>query len=350
MRGWLVMLGSALLLSAGAATAAAVPGPARLPKTFLPSALSFWSTESGIIAGVDPSANRVYLATTSDAGRTWRVRLRIPEGALYVADVFVATSSRGRGWLTVETCLRQGGYPFGRCRIRAVETVDGGARWTAGGPQSVSFSFAGRDGWAIVARGAGLLQARLYRLTATGGGLRLRRARVAAPCSGDLNGEGPALGAVAAFGGRQALLVCTGPQGTLASAVTVQPKHFYATSDGGRTWHAVLTVPPSATASGLGLGALLGMTFLPDGRGWLWSARGGLYATRDWGRSWTLDHLVQEREVEEALSVSFVDDRTGYALLQGAPHGPYIRLMRTRDGGRHWTQVGGFTPAAAGHS
>lgn len=344
MRNFLPLIGCALLLASGQATVAAASRTGRLPQTFLPSAISFWSARSGIMAGVASATNTVYLAATSDAGRTWQVRLRIAQGARYVAAVFVDTSYHGRGWLTVETCVRKGGFPYGNCAIQAMQTDDGGRDWSFGGPRSVSFAVVGGQGFALVAHGPGLMQTRLYRLTTAAGGRGLRLARVSAPCLGDARGAAPSLAAVASLGGARALLVCAGAQRTLASAVTVQAKYFFATSDGGRTWHAVLSVPARAAAPGLGVGAVQGVTFLPGGRGWLWSFRGGLYATRDGGRTWTRGRLVTELEVEEPLSVSFVDDRTGYALLQGTPKGPYVSLMRTEDGGAAWTEIGGWTP------
>ncbi len=344
MRKLMPLLGCALFVLGGCG--AAVPQASTLPKDFLPSAISFWTARSGIMTGVNGATNTVYLAATSDGGRTWRVRLRLPERRLYVADPFVDTSSSGRGWFTFETCVRSGGYPFTDCTIHALQTGDGGAHWKQGGPRSTSFSFVGRSGWAIAPYRSNPLNVRLYRLTAASRGPELMQAQVSAPCSGDALGSSPSLGGVASLGGQKALLVCVGQEMTLLSAVTVQAKYFYETSDGGKTWDHILTVPASVSGSVLSSGAFQGMTFLPGSRGWLWSSRGGLYGSDDGGRNWIVTPLVRELEVEEPLSVSFAGARIGYALLQGRPGGPYISLMQTRDGGATWTAVGGWTPPA----
>ena len=177
-RLWL-LLGCALLLTAGCAAGSARPRTARLPKDFLPDAVAFWSTSAGITSGVDPSTNTVYLAGTSDGGRTWQVRLRLPEQGLFVAGTFVATAGPGHGWLTFETCVASGGYPFDGCRVHAMRTLDGGAHWAAGGPQSVLYSFVGRQGWAIVPQGGRQV---LERMTAAKSGPGLKATRVPAPC------------------------------------------------------------------------------------------------------------------------------------------------------------------------
>jgi photosystem II stability/assembly factor-like uncharacterized protein len=152
------------------------------------------------------------------------------------------------------------------------------------------------------------------------------------------------LGAVAALGGEDALLVCVGQSRALPSAVRVQAKYFYKTADGGRSWTRILTVPASLNGSALANGAVVGVVFRPDGRGWLWANAGGLYASDDGGRNWTATALVQELELEEPLSASFVGDGTGYALLELKPGAPYISLMETTDGGRTWKGVNGWAP------
>lgn len=347
MRRLFALLGFALFLLTGCAaysTPASASGS--LPKDFLPQAISFWSARSGVMSGVDGVTNTVYLAATADGGRTWTVRLHFPEKNLFTGGTFVTTADHGRGWFTYETCIKTGGYPYADCSIHAMQTINGGENWVRGGPQSLSFSFIGRQGWAIVPRGIRFSMASLYRLTAASSGTNLHRTQVAAPCTNQ------ALGEVASLGGRRAVLVCLGQWGMRPPETTTQAKAFYETTDGGRTWNKILSVPSTATRSVGGLSAAGvpdGLTFLPGGHGWLWEFRDALYATSDGGKTWTFAPLVTDLELEEALSVSFVTDRIGYALLQLRPGGPLVSLMETTNGGGTWHPVTGWTPPPARH-
>lgn len=347
MRGLPIVAALGLLL-AGCGAAAPRPAPVSLPPGFLPSGIAFWSREAGILAGFSAGNGTVYLAETRDGGRTLRVRLRLRERARPVEDVAVAGTGGGRGWLTVETCSGSGGYPYAGCSVNALGTVDGGERWTAGGPRSLSFSFAGRQGWALMPYGPRLLGERLERLLADVRDPGVRATPVPSPCGRQTGGAEPSLGAVAALGASGAALVCAGTPATLPSAVQVQAKAVLVTRDGGRTWRRLAAVQAGLSDSAdLGVGTVAGLEMLPGGRGWLWSWRGGLYATRDGGRSWRPNPLVGQFEVTEALAVSFVDERTGFALVQGASRAPYLELMVTLDGGRTWSRVSAWNAKAA---
>ena len=339
------------LLLAGCGAAAPRAAPIPLPPGFLPSGIAFWSREAGILAGFAAGNGTVYLAETRDGGRTWRVRLRLREGAQSIENVAVAAAGARRDWLTVETCRGSGGYPDSGCSVHALGTVDGGEHWTAGGPRSLTFSFAGRQGWALMPYGPRLLGERLERLSADVRDPGVRATPVPSPCGRQTGGAEPYLAAVAALGNGGAALACAGTPAALPSAVEVQAKALFETRDGGSTWTRLAAVQagPSDSA-GLGVGTVAGLEMLPGGRGWLWSWRGGLYATRDGGRSWRPNPLVAQFGVTEALGVSFVDEHTGFALVQGAPRAPYLELMVTRDGGLTWSRVGAWNAKAAGTS
>jgi photosystem II stability/assembly factor-like uncharacterized protein len=119
-----------------------------------------------------------------------------------------------------------------------------------------------------------------------------------------------------------------------------QLKRFLSTTDGGRSWHVRSTALPLVPNVGRGLsisGYPRGVSFVADGSGWLWHARGALLATETGGRGWS-DVGLTEPETVEALSAVRLDKRQGFVLLQNGRKGGW-ELVRTRDGGRKWSTV-----------
>lgn len=100
------------------------------------------------------------------------------------------------------------------------------------------------------------------------------------------------------------------------------------TTDGGRSWQ------PLYTALG---GAFLSVQFVSPEQGWLTNTHGELFRSSDGGRSWA------PANVQCIDWVSFVDARNGYGLC-GFPRNPGPgmsgkSLLRTEDGGEHWSVV-----------
>lgn len=340
-----------LLFVTGCAPPKPAPPPAShtFPKNFLAQAISFWSAEDGVVSGSSwaGSTDTVVVATTTDGGRVWTIRLRLSVPS-FVGGTFVTSSVPQRGWVTYETCIKKDGYPYRNCTIHALETTDGGRTWVYGGPKSQAFSFVGGTGWAIIPSGAYFAREGLYRLTLARSG-RLKETYTATPCTGQLLGPGQTPAAVAAMGPRRAVLLCYGSERPMEPQGFAQAKAIYTTKDSGRTWVKVLGVPVDATKPVGGLsaaGLAYGVTFLPDGHGWLWPPQGALYSTKDGGRTWAFANLPSQLVLEVTDSASFVNDRVGYALVQDLGS---FALMVTKDGGETWTQLRDWGRKPAGH-
>jgi photosystem II stability/assembly factor-like uncharacterized protein len=120
------------------------------------------------------------------------------------------------------------------------------------------------------------------------------------------------------------------------------------TSDGGLTWRRqpVRGLEPAPAANPQGPD-ISDVAAVGADHAWLvlGGAEGFIYATDDGGRHWR-----RQRYVKPALAlITFADDRHGWAAFNG--------VMRTTDGGEHWTQVfpsgsttvGGLTCTDARH-
>lgn len=320
-RTWgLVGIMVALLLS-GCGSAART-----LPAGFEPSGIAFWSENAGMMAGSAGCPHcQVIVATTTDGGKSWTVRLHIDAGSTQQLP-FVTATLPGRGWVTFHNCTVAGAS----CPTEVFATSDRGKTWPGTGPQSFAFSFQGQDGWAIMpGTGFGATKSILFRGHVSASGASLDGTGVSTPCGSEM------LASVAALGPKSAVLLCVGEPG-----VGMQAKDLYTTTDGGKTWSHILSVPFGARNLVHGLGAngyASGMNFLPDGHGWLWEARGWLLTTLDEGRNWSQVKVAQPDSVE-ARGVSFVSNDVGYVLLQNELHFSMEHVM-TRDGGVTWHRV-----------
>jgi photosystem II stability/assembly factor-like uncharacterized protein len=110
------------------------------------------------------------------------------------------------------------------------------------------------------------------------------------------------------------------------------------------TWRArtmVLPTQPSLSLrSGLGTyGYLRGISFTPDGEGWLIENRGSFYSTTDGGSTWTEHVGFQRPETAFGSSVWRITDAVGYALVM-RPRRMVLHVSWT--GGRYWSEVASF--------
>jgi len=139
-------------------------------------------------------------------------------------------------------------------------------------------------------------------------------------------------------------LLCTGVGGA-----GNENRAILETTDGGQIWTTVAEASLGGqSSSGLTTsGYPTGLSFLPDGHGWMWADRAvGIEATTDGGRSWHVVGTVPNGASTSIGSVAFVSDTTGFALLtNGDEQG--TQLIGTLDGGRTWRVVSSWSSVAS---
>lgn len=260
---------------------------------------SGWLLAVDVRGGLRPGwVRHAELDWTRDGGRTWH--WTIPDGCC--GQVSFLTPSRG--WF------------LGRSQLFA--TSDGGSTWTRAARTPFSYGTPtfvdARHGVAVVPKTG------LYRTA--DGGRRWRAVRLA--------GRPDVLPNVAAFGKR---LVVPAERAAPDPRLVV-----YVSEDGGATWQAR---PAPAWWTPL-IGSNDASEF-SAASSTVWFAAGWrkLAVSTDAGRSW--------RQVRVDLpprwtiaGISFTSPRTGWAIFQqsGAAAARRSVLMRTTDGGRHWTAAG----------
>ena len=113
------------------------------------------------------------------------------------------------------------------------------------------------------------------------------------------------------------------------------PNAFYASDDGGKHWR--LRMPPR--------GKRLPTSFTAGSpRMWALSAAHDLSVTHDGGQSWRKIQLHGLPARVSIQKIVFSSSRIGWALL-GPHYGDYATsLVRTTDGGLHWTSAGPRLP------
>jgi hypothetical protein len=285
-----------------------------------PVSVAFWNARHGLLGAIDrsrctrpPHVCPTIVSTTADGGRTWRISYRAR------VDVSRVTAVPGgqHAWAAAD-CTVDRTCPA----VRA--SADGGRTWRiVPGTRLFGLTFGtGADGWALRTGAGGL--ARL--LATTDGGRTWLPRRT--PCERGLSFELDASRASRARG----WILCLGQPGAGSQA-----KSLFASGDGGRTWSPRASTRLSGGDvrgfPGGGYGA--GVEFRPSGRGWLWESRGSFLATIDGGGTWKI-LPISRPELVEAISVSFVSDRVGFALFH-TPAG--ITLARTADGGVKWVTI-----------
>jgi photosystem II stability/assembly factor-like uncharacterized protein len=250
-----------------------------------------------------------FIPYTNDSGTTWRLA-RLPGGAgLAGSPLSFWTPERGRA-----LGERNGGA------VVVFETDDGGASWnhvagaTAGpfgGP--VTFTSAS-GGWTWNRRGL------MYRTA--DGGRTWQRVRLPA-----LHGYELVAAAEPKVSGDGAVVVIT----RLRSAGGVARTAFYASEDGGASWHAHL-------APGAGKGASAALA--ANGSDWFALSRADLFATTNAGRTWQ-ETTVRTPTGDSINAIDYLSPTIGWAEAAGPTIGNLYPtyLLRTSNGGRTWSEV-----------
>jgi photosystem II stability/assembly factor-like uncharacterized protein len=254
---------------------------------------------------------RIQIDRTTDGGRTWRVS-HVPA---WLPGTFPSVHFRTRlnGYLEITD---------GRRAERFV-TTDGGASWAlkSGGPRLLRH----RHGFQVfIPNKPGAPVGTLMQTNDHG------RHWSRVPLPDDRN-----MSFVSSFG---RVVVAVGQFGQLGA---------YVSEDGGDTW--TLRLAPRQINPGVPQFNVS----VPAPGAWYALSAGNvgqttpttLWATHDEGRTW---HVVPISGVHPAWGtqpIHFVTARLGWAL--GGPRGR--ALLRTTDGGRHWTQAGPLKPKAQPH-
>jgi photosystem II stability/assembly factor-like uncharacterized protein len=279
------------------------------------------------------SPHGLNLFASTDGGRHWTARQTFATvrndtpGPVYLT--FLNTM---RGWLVVDEGSH-GGFMY----FTGFQTADGGRTWTAlAYPQSAPVVFANElDGLSVSDFGPP------FGAYATHDGGRTWRALTVPAIDG--TAASPVFAPPVFSDGRHGVLAggLVDRDGGIASEV------FYTTSDGGRSWSLVATVPnpdPKASArlAGVMSPTVWLVAFLGPG-----PTAGGTYThlkvTRDGGRTWEWMSTVLSGAFQEP--VSFAGSSGWGIVTQSGCRGfktdcfTNIRLFQTADAGVHWQQV-----------
>jgi photosystem II stability/assembly factor-like uncharacterized protein len=280
-----------------------------------------------VMLDADPSSlakggHHFEIDRTTDGGRTWHWSL--PPGCSATCgsatiDFLDARHGYALAWWVAVRDRRSG--------VKLFRTDDGGRSWQFVSRPSVGGQIAfldDREGFVVATQALpGLLgiPEPAFLSHTTDGGRTWSRYRIP-PHSHWLQVP------FARFGRR---LVVAG----LASHHVNGPNGFYVSDDGGEHWS--LRAPPRHLR-------LLTSFSAGSPRMWALSSVRVLYVTRDAGRTWRKIDLRGLPESVELQKIVFSSSRVGWALL--GPRGPGWRgsLIRTTDGGRHWTPAGPRLP------
>lgn len=317
---------------------------------------SGWASAYQMPAGAAGAQRRMILRTT-DGGQHWRNVTPAdswqPSSAWFLDDSTAWTVSVHQA-----------------ADISIMRTVDGGAHWqestvadlAALDVTYVEFSDAAQ-GWLFVSHGAaaGSEGGALYRTT--DGGVQWERVAVTSNAPGQLP-----------FGGdKNGLAFINSSTGWLTGSSAAPAPFFYASHDGGSTWHRQdLAVPAGVEIAGTNvavprffsatagefeidanrtvvyvtedggatwtprLGPALGKAFfLNESTGWLVSHDGkAVYTTTDGGKTW--NGHQPDRLLGQLYALDFVSNTTGFAILASGTGHP---VLVTKDGGLTWRDL-----------
>jgi len=278
---------------------------------------------SGHIEFVDPRYGWIqqgpWLYRTTDGGRSWK-RAQLPGTPAPSTNFSLPDFARDMSFVnrTVGFLTVSPGYPHGGPGpIRLLATDDGGVTWQARGPLP---SGAYSEHFDNARMGFTRSYAVVY--STTDGGRTWSPARLSPPCAGVLEGG--------RVGGTLQIWRCG--------------RSLHVTTNGGSSW--------SVRRAPFGLKTFDALS----ARTWVGGFRSSLgprfLMTTSAGRRWVLHRFAAPRHWTVAL-IRFSSPRTGWAIFGRQPpggHGSLFRwpgpqfratvLMRTTDGGKHWTPSG----------
>ncbi|MGC8472136.1 MAG: WD40/YVTN/BNR-like repeat-containing protein [Acidimicrobiales bacterium] len=295
------------------------------------------STESPVLTFVDASDGIEYgtggAFATHDGGRRWA---RVPVSGRVVAS----TVSAKRLWLTDTTCTVS--PTTAPCSVGVEVSSDSGRTWRAlelpPEPFRIAQTAFGRGGTLVVAEWAdhegdvsndpGVL------LVSADGGASWKTTTLPCPADYRLGGQ-----LSLAPSSRTIWMVCSG-----AGAVGTRPNVVYRSTDMGASWKAEssygpgsgTTLPPGAPDRTIQVLVARSST-----EAWvLETSQGGLLATSDGGRSWHAMAPKVDRAIatlRDTLDMVTPND----AYLAAHAYSPAYRggLWRTEDGGRSWHRL-----------
>jgi len=309
------------------------------PIDFEPDGVAFWNVDQGLLAGTNttpacrsgsqpcPSG---LIERTTDGGSTWQVVDEVP-GPVNAVEVAAA----GVAWVTAARC--GSGSPNACASSTILKTVDGGSTWSELSPGIAVTSVApvsGSIAWAVTGASGAAFPIGTSLVRTDDGGTTWHPAQD--PCRSVSN---VALWSVSFAGPDNGWVICTSEPAT-----DMQPKALFSTRDGGVSWQlrsdtCLFTATGQSTGS-VGtlpcIGYQPGMSFLPDGHGWIWLDRGELALTSDHGRTWSpIAHGLVIADLNIVMSASLVSDNVGEAIIWQANE-QYVGLFSTTDGGKTW--------------
>lgn len=108
------------------------------------------------------------------------------------------------------------------------------------------------------------------------------------------------------------------------AVAAINDEYLIRTEDGGKKWQIV---EPK-------LGGAAGLTFTPDGTGWVLGRKGSFYYSTDHGRSWQRPSNLPDSLLSyQWYSIAFMDTKRGIAV------GDKGAMAVTYDGGTSWIEV-----------
>lgn len=340
--------------------------PAPLPAGFRPTDFAFVSATVGWAVGVrcgpgaaGPGVCPTAALATTDGGRTWQSE-RLPGSLIGGADLTFANASDG--WLVPSPAAR---CSMGGCWVPLDATTDGGRTWSQVASTYVRSGFQGQPqfvdaavGFVPVSAGASTGKGGIARTTDGGRTWVSVGARrdwsiqaVSAVNATDVWAIGGGFLVRSTDGGRTFTPQLPAPRPTtgvdfvsptvgFGVGTASDPGAVLSTTDGGRTWTRLATMPTTRAQ----LGAV---QFVNTRDGWAagtaagaGSQRGGgpvLLATTDGGHRWTQRPAPQGT----VMAMRFDASGRGRLVTSAFPGGSTpARLWRTTDGGRTWTRAG----------
>lgn len=368
----------ALLLAACTAGATASP-PAKhgsqpvAPHTFL-AATAFLTESTAWVSIYNYADGRSTLLKTDDAGRTWQQRLQIKGGAHWM-----------RFFNVREAVVRVTTNPNPPLQTSIYRTLDGGSTWSASqappnpipAPPQVDFPDV-REGWLVqLPRAPGTPRVLLH---TTDGGQNWNdvahldtayEVGFRDPSTGWLarrpQSGSPALMVTRDGGLTWAIQVLTLPGGAVSGdAMTTPPRfinsrdakltlqilspasdqpvrllerYLYSSQDGGETWTDAGRLPLAKIGS-TDYGTFT--SFLDARRGWAGSST-SLFKTGDGGHTWTNVRTSLPRWGFYFAELAVLNERIAWGQLSDFSkregHQPIFVLVRSTDGGVHWSEV-----------